>query len=108
MGFIELCEMGFFECFYNFSNLYVSVPMYFCVLIGIISQNDFFKKYNKGKKRYLLIFVCIAGIFLSECIWLIITGWDRLAVVVVYGFIICILIGALIRVLIEFIKIKNH
>lgn len=95
MGFIELLEMGFFHTFFNFSNPYISVPVYILVFIGFFVQTNILKKYT-ARRKYSFIFVCICGIFISEIIWNNITGWDRIAVDLIYGFIICLLIGAFI------------
>ncbi|MBR6633343.1 MAG: hypothetical protein IKL05_03455 [Clostridia bacterium] len=46
--------------------------------------------------KWALIGICSVGIIICECLWHIIVGWDRVAVDIIYGLIICILMGAIV------------
>ena len=46
--------------------------------------------------KWLLMGICGIGIIISECVWHTISGWDRLGIDFIYGFIIFVLLGAII------------
>ena len=94
MGILELFEIGFFTAFWNWSNPILTILVYACIAIGAVIQFVLLRKCRKPAMRWSLIGFCGIGIIISECAWQMITGWDRLGLVIIYGFIVCLLLGA--------------
>lgn len=96
MGIIELFEIDFFSVLWDWDNGILTIIAYSCVIVGIVLQMILQKKYRKSLVKWLLIGICGVGIIISECVWHTISGWDRLGIDFIYGFIICVLLGAII------------
>ena len=94
MGFLELFEIGFFTALWNWSNPFLTVLVYTFIVIGAVIQLLLLKKCLKTITRWSLIGICGIGIVISECACQVITGWDRLAIDIIYGIIVCLVIGA--------------
>lgn len=107
MGIMELFELGFFTAFWNWSNPFLTVLVYLFVLIGSLIQLLLQKKCRKIPTRMSLIGICIAGIIFCECVLQTIIGWDRLGIHIVYGLILCVLLGASMTLLGSFL-IKKY
>ena len=99
MGIVDLFEIGFFMAFWNWSNPILTLLVYFCVMIGSVLQILLQKKCRRSIMKCLLIGIYSIGIIISECLWHTITGWDRLAVDFVYGFVVCLWLGAVITMI---------
>lgn len=108
MGIAELFEVGFFTALWNWSNPILTALIYFCIAAGVILQIVFQKKCRSPFARWLLIVLCIVGMIISECLWQVITGWDRIAVDLLYGSMICIFLGALLVILISGLKNRKQ
>ena len=109
LGFFELIELGFFEAFWNWGNIYLTIGIYLCVLIGAAVQYLICRKCKRWSSRGALIWFCLIGILASEYSLLFITGWDRLLIHLAYGFDICILLGAVLMLIIQKIRCwKNN
>ena len=106
--FLELIEYGFFEAFWNWSNPALTLLIYFFILIGAVVQYLLLKKCQKRVFRFGLIGLCAIYILISEYAMIFITGWDRFGIIVLYGFVICILIGAVFMTIIQWIKNRNQ
>jgi len=104
MGIAELFEIGFFTAFWNWSNPFLTALVYFFVIVGVILQLILQKNCRKPTMKWLLIGLCGIGIIISECLWQVITGWERLAVDIIYGLTTCLLFGAVITILISALK----
>ena len=102
--FLELIEYGFFEAFWNWSNPALTLLIYFFILIGAVVQYLLLKKCQKRVFRFGLIGLCAIYTLISEYAMIFITGWDRFGIIVLYGFVICILIGAVFMTIIQWIK----
>mgnify|MGYP006988403499 FL=1 len=96
MGFLELFEIGFFTALWYWSNPFLTFLVYAFIVMGAVIQLILLKKCRKTNTRWSLIGICGIGVVFSECAWQMITGWDRLAIDIIYGIIVCILIGAAI------------
>ena len=96
MGIAELFEIGFFTAFWNWSNPILTAFVYAFVIVGAFTQIILQKKCRKPIMKWLLIGICGVGIIISECLWQVITGWDRLVIDIFYGLTICLLLGAII------------
>ena len=106
--FLELIEYGFFEAFWNWSNPALTLLIYLCVLIGAVVQYLLLKKCKNRFFRFVLIGLCAIYTLISEYAMIFITGWDRFGIIVQYGFVICILIGAVFMTIIQWIKNRNQ
>lgn len=107
MGFLELFEIGFFTAFFVPTNLYLTVPVYLCVIAGYLIQAVLIKKAKRWIWRNSLLCICLLGAVGCECVWHFITGWDRLAVDILYGFCLCLLLGAVLAKIVARIKRKK-
>lgn len=107
MGFIELFEIGFFSGFWNWSAPNLTILLYFCVATGFALQFILQRKCRKPAIRWSIIVLCAFGIIISECVWQTITGWDRLGVDIIYGLIVCLLLGAIIMMIVSLFKNKH-
>ena len=94
MGFLELFEIGFFTALWNWSNPFLTLLVYVFIVMGALIQLILLMKCRKTITRWSLIGFCGIGVVFSECAWQVITGWDLLAVDIIYGIIICLVIGA--------------
>lgn len=100
MAIWTLFELDFFTCFLDWSNFYLTIPMYICLVFGFVIQFMLFRKSKKIIWRWFLICLCGIGIIISEITWHILSGWDKLAAAIICGGIICILLGAILAVII--------
>lgn len=100
MGIVELFEIGIFTAFWNWSSPILTALLYSCVIVGGILQIILQKKCRKPILKWLLMGLCGFGIIISECLWQVVTGWDRLAIDIFYGLMICLLLGATITTVI--------
>ena len=94
MGILELFEIGFFSALWNWSNLFLTVLVYAFIVVGAVIQLILLRKCRTPITRWSMIGICVIGIVISECAWQMITGWDRLAIDIIYGIIVCLVIGA--------------
>ena len=97
MGIMELFDIGFFTTFWNWSSPILTMLIYSSVVLGFIIQFLLRRKCHKPILRWMLVILCTIGIIVSECVWQVITGWERLSVDMFYGLFICILLGAMIE-----------
>ena len=107
MGITELFEIGFFTAFWNWSNPILTVLIYAFVIVGVMIQIILQKKCRKPKMKWLLIGICGVGIIICECLWQVITGWEKLAIDIFYGLAICLLLGASIAAAISALKNRH-
>lgn len=107
MGFIELFEIGFFTAFWNWTVPHLTILIYFCTASGFALQSILQKRCHKPAIRCSLIVLCAFGIIVSECAWHSITGWDRLGVDIIYGLILCLLLGAVIAAVVSLFHRKR-
>lgn len=103
MGIVELFEIGIFTALWNWSNPILTILVYCCIAIGLLIQLVLLKKCRKSPKCWTLIGLCGVGIVASECAWQVITGWERLSIDIIYGMIICMMVGAGLAVAISLI-----
>jgi hypothetical protein len=107
MGIAELFEMGLFTIFWNWSDPILTAIVYAFVIVGVIIQIILQKKCRKPKTKWLLMGICGVGIVICECLYQVITGWDRLAIDIIYGLVICLLLGAIITTIISALKNRH-
>lgn len=104
MGFLELFEIGFFTALWNWSNPFLTVLVYAFIVMGALIQLILLNKCRKTITRWSLVGICGIGIVISECAWQVITGWDRLGTDIIYGIIVCLLVGAGITTAVSMIR----
>ena len=104
MGIIELFEVGFFTAVWNWSNPILTLLIYVCIAIGALVQLVLTRKSRKTVARWSLIVILGYAIILSECVWHTVSGWERLGLVIIYGFIICLTLGAGITTAVSMIR----
>ena len=104
--FFDLIDAGFFEGFWNWNSVSLTVGIYLCVLFGAVAQYLLGKKCTSWVSRGALVWFCLLGLFAGEVSRLFITGWDLLFIYIAYGFVFCILLGAGIMLII--LKIRNR
>ena len=104
LGFFELIYLGFFEAFWNWGNIYLTVGIYLCVLLGAAVQYLLCRKCQRRSSRGALVWFCLIGILVSEYSLLFITGWDQLVIHILYGFDFCILLGAVLMLIIQAVR----
>lgn len=107
MGLIELFEIGFFSGLWDWSSSNLAILIYFCVATGFALQFILQRKCRKSEIRWSFIVLCAFGILISEYVWQSITGWDRLGVDIIYGLIVCLLLGAVIMISVSLFKNKH-
>ena len=69
MVIAELFETGLFDMFLYFSEPYVWIPAYSCLVLGMIVQFILAKKCHKKVWRMSVLELGFIGILLCECIW---------------------------------------
>ncbi len=106
-GILMLIEIGFFGAFIDLSNLYLTIPMYLLVLIGFGVQSLLLKCCRAGWRRWTFAAALLAGAAAGEIACAVITGWDLLGVLILYGFVLCLAIGALAAVARHWIKARR-
>ena len=72
----------------------MTILEYVFIVVGAVIQLILLKKCRNPVSRWSLIGICGIGIVISECAWQMITGWDQLAIDIIYGIIVCLVIGA--------------
>ena len=107
MGFIELFEVGFISVIWDFSTPFLSISFYLCLFFGVVIQLGFLEKIYKRIWRLSLLEISIIGIIICECVWHMITGWDRLVVDYFYLLFVSVFLGSIITTLIYHFR-KNR
>ena len=82
----------------------LTVLVYAFIVIGAVIQLILLRKCRAQITRWSMIGICVIGIVISECAWQMITGWDRLAIDIIYGIIVCPAIGAGIAIVTSMIR----
>ena len=108
MVIIELFNTGLFYMFICFSEPYVWIPAYFCLLFGLITQFVLLKKCHKKFWNKLVFMIGFIGVVICECIWHSVTGWGKLIVTMVCLLFTTLLFGAVIASIISFMKSKKN
>lgn len=103
---------GFFSVFWDWDSPILTGIFYLGVIIGVFIQIFLQKKFRNPTIKWLtrgFCGFCIAiAVIICECWWHNTTGWDKLGVIVVYGFVISIILGAIIATVISlFVKGKR-
>ncbi len=99
----ELWEIGFFHLLVNFENAWLSVACWGCILFGFAVQTLLFAK-CKGPVKWVFGGVVLAAAVAGEVLSHIITGWDLLGLLLIYGAFVCCLVGVLAAVAVARIR----
>ena len=102
----ELVEIGLIQALFNFANIWLTLVLWVCILIGGLIQYVLLKKCTSWAKW---VFAGVLGIsaIICEVLSHIITGWDLLGVLIIYGGIFVTLIGVIISTGIYHVKNKE-
>jgi len=106
MGLSLLFEIGFLELFWTFAEWELSVMVYACVAVGFLIQALLLKCRHRAVKWAFLVLGAVA-LVACELACHVITAWDILAVLFLYGAVLCLLLGAVLAVLLRRILKKR-
>ena len=107
MGIAELFEIGFFSAFIIWTNFGLTAAIYVGVALSFTLQYLLLKKCRRAAARYWTYVLDLIAILACEIWWHLSSGWDRLAVDIIYGFFVCLLIGHLSALIIYRIRNRN-
>ena len=96
LGIMMLAEVGFFGVFFDWSTWLLSMAAWAFLLLGFAIQFLVLKLCRILWKRWLFPALLVLGIAAGELACRIITGWDLLAVLVLYGCVFSLAIGAVL------------
>ena len=96
LGIMMLAEVGFFDVFFDFSTWMLSAAAWAFLLLGFAIQFLLLKLCRTLWKRRLFAVVILMGLIAGELACQMITGWDLLAVLVLYGCVFSLAIGAVL------------
>ena len=96
LGIMMLAEVGFFRVFFDFSTWMLSVAAWTFLLLGFAIQLLVLKLCRTLWKRRVFAVLILLGLIAGELACQMITGWDLLAVLVLYGCVFALAIGALL------------
>ena len=108
MVIIELFNTGLFYMFLGFSEPYVWIPAYFCLVLGLITQFILLKKCHKKFWNKLILLIGFIGVAICECIWHFVIGWGKLIVTMVCLLFVTFLLGAVIANIVSFMNSKKN
>ena len=100
----ELLDDGLFTAFYDFSNWKFSLALYVCVFIGFAIQAVIAKKSKNTLSKWIYPIFLITGVVVCEILTEVITGWDQILVGLIYGIVVCNIIGALIATILHYAR----
>lgn len=104
MGIMMLAEVGFFHVFFDFSTWMLSVAAWAFLLLGFAIQLLLLKLCRKLWKRRIFAVLLIFGVVAGEVACQMITGWDLLVVLVLYGCVFSMVIGAIMACVIHLVS----
>ena len=108
MGVMMLAEVGFFHVFFDFSTWMLSVAAWAFLLLGFAIQLLVLKLCRKPWKRRVFAVLLIFGVAVGEIACQMITGWDLLAVLVLYGCVFSMIIGAILAFVVYFLGERSR
>lgn len=100
MGLSLLIEIGFLALFWNFAEWELSVMVYACVAVGFLIQLLLLKSRHRAVQWAFLLLAAVA-LIACEIACHVITAWDILAILFLYGAVLCLLLGAVLAVLLR-------
>jgi len=96
LGIMMLAEVGFFGVFFDFSTWMLSVAAWAFLLLGFAIHFLILKLCRTLWKRRLFPMLILMGLIACELACQMITGWDLLAVLVLYGCVLSLAVGAVL------------
>lgn len=102
-GLQEVIEVGMMEVLYTPDVPWLFIPSWLCVLTGLLIQLRCLKK---AKAKWFLLFLA-AALIACELACQLITGWDVLLFLILYGLAIYLLLGAVIGTSIHYLEKHN-
>lgn len=107
LGIKELWDIGFFHFLLNWTNGYISMVIWVCVLIGAGIQYLLIKKCKSKTARLSLVIIAALAALACEFICQVVTGWNLFGWLIIYGLVIAILLGSIIVWVICFGRYKR-
>ena len=96
LGIMMLAEVGFFHVFFDFSTWMLSVAAWTFLMLGFSIQLLVLKLCQTLWKRRLFAVLILVGLVAGELACQMITGWDLLGVLVLYGCVFALAMGAVL------------
>lgn len=94
----------FFHTLFNFASPVVSVIAWVSPLLGITIQMIALAKAKRKWARWLFVGILAVILIAAECACQIITGWDLILYLVIYGAVLLMLVGAGLGALIFIVR----
>ena len=107
LGIMMLAEVGFFHVFFDFSTWMLSVAAWAFLVMGFAIQLLILKLSRTLWKRRLFAVLILMGLIAGELACQMITGWDVLAALVLYGCVFALAIGAVLAYIVYCLSGKN-
>lgn len=107
MSFAELFEVGFFTAFYNFTNVPLSLSVWFTLIISYAAA---YLLYIKGPNVIVKLILQAVSMFSVTACMLYgrnITGWDRLILIFVFGYSVIVWVGSMLAPAIYMLQHKR-
>ena len=103
----ELLDIGVIQALFNFENIWLTLALWACIMLAGFVQYVLLKKCTSWAKW---IFAGLLGVsaLICEALSHIITGWDLLGVLIIYGGIFTMLIGVIGATVIWYVKNKDR
>lgn len=93
LGIVQLWEVGFFQAPFA-----IGEPIFFffwaALLIAFAVQLLLLKTCRRFWSKWSFLILSLAGALLGEILCQVITGWDKLAALLLYGLFLAFLLGA--------------
>ena len=96
----NLFEIGFFSVFYNWSSWPLTAAAYFCVLTGFFIEHLILRRNKTKAAKWIYPAILLIACIIGEALTWAITGWNVLAVLIIYGLAISNGIGVMIAALV--------
>lgn len=100
----ELFDDGVFKAFYDFSDWELSLAVYVCTFIGFAIQAVIAEKSKNTLSKWIYLIFLVTGVTVCEILTQVINGWNQILVGLIYGIVICNIIGALIAAILHFAR----
>lgn len=102
----NLFEIGFFSTLWNWSNPILTAAVYLAIAAGFALQYFLQRKCRRIVLRLAPFLLYLVGIIFCAYKWNTLSGWDTLTPLFLFGFILCMIIGAALAISFSFLKNK--
>lgn len=102
----NLFEIGFFDALWNWSNPLLTAFVFGSIAVGFAAQYILQKKCRNIILRFSAFAVYLIGIIFCAYQWQTLSGWDTLGIIIIFGLIICMILGSVLAVVFSFFAKK--